>query len=159
LKVVKKGKAPYSYLNYDFNGKLKAHKTKGCIFDYTMYKPLRRILVSNPYLCPTCMQEIKSIESKIRTSNLNPQLSIQIENVLKKDWMGSLDERESPFYNLRKLYKYDIDHNSGFYKDWKEKFRESVSSKLAEWTVGNIFGGIIGGIIVVIFFYLFKIKP
>ena len=57
------------------------------------------------------------------------------------------------------MYKYDIDRNSGFYKDWMEKFRESVSNKLAEWTIGNILGGTIGGIVAVIFVTIFKIKP
>jgi hypothetical protein len=92
-------------------------------------------------------------------ANVKPlHLSQQIEEILTKEWMGSPANRDTPFYNLQKMYKYDIDHNSGFYKGWKEKFRESVSEKLAEWTLGNILGGIIGGIIVVIFFALFKIK-
>jgi hypothetical protein len=148
------------FLSSDFNGNLEAHKTKGCIFDYTRYKPERKILVSSPGLCSRCKQEIHSIETQIHAQTTHlVSLSQQIEKVLSRGWMGSPEQRETPFYNLRRIYKYDIDRNSGFYKDWKEKFRESVSDKLAEWTVGNIVGGIVGGIIVVIFVAIFGIKP
>ena len=148
------------FLNSDFNGNLESHKTKGCIFDFTRYKPERKILVSSPGLCSRCKQEIHSMETQINSQTTDSVfLSQQIEKVLSREWMGSPQERETPFYNLQRVYKYDIDRNSGFYKGWKEKFRESVSDKLAEWTIGNIVGGIVGGIIVVIFVGIFGIKP
>jgi len=53
-------------------------------------------------------------------------LSQQIEKALSRGWMGSPEKRETPFYNLKRIYKYDVDHNSGFNKKPLERFRDSI---------------------------------
>ena len=73
--------------------------------------------------------------------------------------MGNLEKRDSAFYNLKKMFKYDIDRNSGFYKKWHEKFRDTIVDKSAEWTIGPIIGGFIAGMITVFFVVVFNIKP
>jgi len=61
--------------------------------------------------------------------------------------MGSLDIIDSPIFNLNKLYRYNTDRNSGFSKKPWEKFRDSVIDHSAEWIVGTIGAGVVGGIL------------
>jgi hypothetical protein len=147
-------------ISYDFNADLTPHKTKSCIFDFTRDKIQRRILVSNPILCTTCRNTLSILEKNIQTkTGIQIALINDIEDLLNREWMGSPEKRDSPLYNLKKLYKYDVDRNSGFYKNWTEKFSEAIVDRLAEWTVGNVAGGIIGGLIAILFIVIFGIKP
>ena len=63
---------------------------------------------------------------------------------------GKSRKRESRIYNLKKNYRYDIDKNSGFYKNRIEKCHDSVMDKLPQWIVGIIITGIITGILVIL---------
>jgi hypothetical protein len=47
------------FFNYDYKGSLRPHKDKGCIFDYTYYKPNKRISISNPGLCIGCNEKLR----------------------------------------------------------------------------------------------------
>jgi hypothetical protein len=115
------------------------NETRGCIFDWTGYKPHRRILVSNPNLCSSCKDKVLCLDTTIR-KQMKTKLSIyeDINQVLSKKWMGSVTERNSPVYNIKKNYRYDIERNSGFYKKPWEKFRDSIIENTAEWTIGGI---------------------
>jgi hypothetical protein len=65
--------------------------------------------------------------------------------------MGNPKKRDSPFFNLKKIYKYDIDRNSGYYKKATEKFRDSIVDNSAQWIVGSLIGAIIAGLVAVVF--------
>jgi hypothetical protein len=146
------------FINLEFHGTLDWHaSTKGCIFDYTYYKPQRRILVSNPLLCPSCKNSLLELENKIRTQTKNSVgLCRDVQNLINKEWMGSLETRDSPLYNLKKNFKYNVNRNSGFYKSRIESIRDNILDNIAQWIIGSIIGG--GGLIVTIIFLIFGIK-
>jgi hypothetical protein len=131
--------------------------TRGCIFD----RKHRRTSVSNPSLCFDCQQKLSLLENSIREAWEARKLPLvdDIKTIVSREWMGNPEKRDSAFYNLKKMFKYDVDRNSGFYKKWYEKFRDTIVDKSAEWTVGPIIGGFIAGMITVFFILVFKIKP
>lgn len=61
-----------------------------------------------------------------------------INKVVAREWMGCPEVRDSPVYNLKKIYKYDIDRNSGYYKKWTEKIRDSIQDNTSPWIVGGL---------------------
>ncbi len=133
------------------------HKvSRGCIFDFTH----RRGSISIFKLCFGCMKKLSKLEVLIKNNDKNNDINLvgDVNTILSRKWMGTYEKRDSPLFNLKRIYKYDIDKNSGYNKDWKEKFRDSISDKFAEWTLGNIVGGIIGGLITALFFIVFGLS-
>jgi hypothetical protein len=127
-------------LSHEYNGSLYQHEvdtTSGCIFENTQLKTYRRISVSNPLLCFKCKEQIQDLDNKIKNKT-GISLKDEVDNILSKEWMGSLEKRDSPIYNLKRNYKYNIDLHSGFYKTQWEKFRDSITEKSAEWIIGGI---------------------
>jgi hypothetical protein len=124
--------------------------TRGCIYDGSLFKANRRFGISTPNLCMDCIDRIKKLDQSI---NKNTKVHIPvyegISKVLNKDWMGKPDERGTPLFNLKKDYKYDIDRNSGLYKSFFEKFRDSTVDNLPQWIVGTLISGVIGGLLIV----------
>jgi hypothetical protein len=87
------------------------------------------------------------IDGNLRNKKSN--LLRNLESVLNNTWMGSPDQRNTPFYNLKRNYRYDIDRNSGFHKNLIEKFQDSIIDNLPQWIVGTLIAGIIGGILAI----------
>jgi hypothetical protein len=136
--------------------------TKGCIFDFTNYKSDRRILISNPNLCSDCRLKLTLLETLINEKlgkGKRIPLMDHLNKIISRTWMGKLDEKDCPFYNLKKVYNYDVDHNSGFNKGFLEKFRDSIYDKSAEWTIGTIITGIGSGIAALILYSIFGKPP
>jgi hypothetical protein len=132
------------FINREFHGLLGSHHpliTKGCIYDFTIFKPDRRILVSNPYLCSVCRKRMSNLEEIInhKTSS-NIAFSDGINKILVKEWMGDIEKKDSPLYNIKKNYGYDINRNSGFNKKWWEIIRDSILQNTSEWIIGGIIG-------------------
>jgi hypothetical protein len=141
----------FSNEKYDHENQQDKYLTRGCIFDYTQNIAHRRILISNPELCSYCKSKIKTLEDNISKKINKPyNLTSDIEKILNRKWMGTIDERDSPFYNLKKMYKYDIERNSGFYKTRIEEFRDNITNHLPEWVIGTIITGMITGLLVVL---------
>lgn len=129
------------FINYNFNGSLKPHKTRGCVFDFTPYKPHHRILVSNPTICLHCKTKIEQLQGEIHEqTGIDLILFDGIKEVISRKWMGSLKELDSPIYNLRKNYKYNVDLNSGFYKKPLEKAKENIKENSIIWLVTGLIG-------------------
>jgi hypothetical protein len=150
-----------SSLSRAFSGCLYFHLpliTKGCIFDFTKVKDHRRILVSNPILCSVCEDRILSLEREIKNkTGKDLRLFADVKSILSREWMGSLRKVNSAIYNLKRNYGYDVDRNSGFYKNPWEKFRDSIIDKSAEWIVGGIFTTLVGGLILAYFAKIFSL--
>lgn len=104
--------------------------TKGCIFDFTTDKRDRKITVASEFICSECKENI--IES------LGEDGLEEIEKMITKEWMGTTDEHDSPSYNLKKFYKYDIKRNSGFFKTRKEKIIDSIIDEVPTSVVNKI---------------------
>lgn len=138
-------------LSHEYKGSSHQHDVdtnSGCIFENTQLKAYRRISVSNPLLCFQCKKQIQDLDYKLKEST-GISLNEEVDKILSKEWMGSIDKRDSPLYNLNRNYKYNIDLHSGFYKTTLEKFRDSIIENLPEWIVGTVITGIIGGIFVI----------
>lgn len=125
----------------------KFHKvTRGCIFDFTH----RRASVSIFKLCYGCRNRLSYVEKQIRNKCKDVNLLKDVTTILSKEWMGTPEKRDSPIYNLKKIYKYDIDRNTGFNKRLREKFIDSVTDNIAQWTIGTVATGLIGIILAII---------
>lgn len=125
--------------------------TRGCIYDYAGWKRERRFSISTPNLCMGCKDRTKKLENAINIQG-QQRLSLydDVSKVLKMDWMGKPDSRNTPLFNLKKDYRYDIDRNSGLKKNFYEKFRDSIIDNLPQWIVGTIVTGIIGGLLILL---------
>jgi hypothetical protein len=106
----------------------------GCLCDKNTPPDEWRIRISNPSICFPCKARLKLIEKEIPHKGLVEQ----IDRVLSRKWMGSPDSRDTPLYNLRKNYGYNVDHNSGFNKTWFEKISDNIADNVAQWIVGGI---------------------
>jgi hypothetical protein len=141
----------FSNEKYDHENKKDRSLTRGCIFDYTEFVRHRRILIANPALCSLCTSKIEKLETLI-SNDIKVHFSLldDIKNILNRKWMGTIDIIDSPFFNLKKLYKYDVDRNSGFYKSWIEQFRDNILDHIPEWTVGTIITGTITALLIIL---------
>ena len=132
----------------------KSHKvTRGCMFDFTH----RRASVSIFKLCFGCQKKLGLLEKLIRQKdyNWNVNLVDDVSTIVSKEWVGTPEKRDSPLFNLKKMYKYDVDRNSGFYKKWHQRIKDSMIDNLAQWIVVPT----IAGIISIILYVIFGIKP
>lgn len=128
-------------LSYSYGGGLTSHQneTRGCVFDFTKWKSHRRILVANPQVCEMCKQKIIQMEKNMENENkIKMNLVDNIQKLISHDWMGDLETRNSPIFNLKKNYGFDVDANSGFYKKPWEKIRDSIEENTATWIVGGL---------------------
>ena len=137
-------------LSYDYGGSFFTHEqwiTKGCLNDFTNLKPHRRTIISNPNLCEECKYKLDDLDKTIRNFYKEISLKKDVQNILSKTWMGDPNLRESPLFNLKKNFKYDIDRNSGFYKNTKEKVRDTIIENLPQWVIGSLLTSVITGIV------------
>ncbi|RDC65459.1 hypothetical protein [Adhaeribacter pallidiroseus] len=109
--------------------KLDSHNdTRGCIADFTRQKYDDRIDIILGYICEEHTNDIKQFYGEGYLNDL--------QYVISRKWIGSIEEKESAAYNLKHIYKFDINKDSGFNKTlWdkiKAKFYEIPGSLIAE---------------------------
>ena len=93
-------------------------ETRGCYLDYASKKKDNRVDVSLGYVCENCRSEIKeSLGNKYVTC---------FENMCSRKWLGEVSDKGSPAYNLKKFFRVDLDKDTGFYKTFREKVRDSL---------------------------------
>jgi hypothetical protein len=63
---------------------------------------------------------------------------------------GDIEKKDSPLYNIKKNYGYDINRISGFNKKWWEIIRDSILENTAGWVLGTLVSGIITGILILL---------
>jgi hypothetical protein len=61
-----------------------------------------------------------------------------------------MEKKDSPLYNIKKNYGYDINRNSDFNKKWWEIIRDSILENTAGWVLGTLVFGIITGILILL---------
>lgn len=61
-----------------------------------------------------------------------------------------MEKKDSPLYNIKKNYGYDINRISGFNKKWWEIIRDSILENTAGWVLGTLVSGIITGILILL---------
>jgi hypothetical protein len=68
-----------------------------------------------------------SLEAKIR-NQVGGELHLcqDIRRILSRRCMGNINKINSPIFNLKRNYGYDVDRNSGFYKSPWGKVIDSI---------------------------------
>ena len=62
---------------------------------------------------------MKNLEDIIHNNtSKNIKFCEGINKILAREWMGDAEKKDSPLYNIKKNYGYDINRNSGFNKKW-----------------------------------------
>jgi len=58
---------------------------------------------------------LQSLENGIKGDTPPTEIDLfkNVKEVLSMKWLGSIEERNTPLYNLKRNYRYDVDRNSG----------------------------------------------
>lgn len=123
-----------------------SHKdTRGCIADFTRQKYDDRIDIILGYICDEHKREIKDYYGEDYLKD--------IEFVIERNWIGDLETKNSPAFNLKHIFKIDIFKDSGFEKTWWDK----VKGKFYEMP-GTIISEVLKFILIALLtFYLIKL--
>lgn len=119
--------------------------TRGCIADFTRQKYDDRVDIILGYICEEHQIEIKKYYGEEYLKDL--------KYVLERNWIGDLKTKNSPAFNLKHVFKFDIFKDSGFDKT----FWDNIKGKFHELP-GTLVGEIIKLLLtVLITYYLIKI--
>jgi hypothetical protein len=100
-------------------GEVKEHQvTRGCFLDYAYNKKDNKVDVALGYVCDECRVHLQNSIGKEATSC--------IEGMCSRKWLGEVEEFGSPAHNLKKFFKVDLDKDTGFYKTFWEKVKDSL---------------------------------
>ena len=84
----------------------------------------------------TDCRELESIIKEQTETDIS--FNDNIKNALYLKWMGRINKTNSPLYNLKKNYRYDINRDSGFNKTRLEKIRDLVKDNASKIIVGAL---------------------
>jgi len=87
--------------------------TRGCVADFTRDKHDDPIDITLGYICDEHKAEIKELYGE--------EYLKETINILERKWIGYIDDKNSVAYNLKHVFKFDINKESGFNKNWFEK--------------------------------------
>ena len=94
-----------------------SHKeTKGCIADFTRNKCDDRIDILLGYICEDHTNEIKEF--------YGDNYLAETQQVIDRKWIGDIEEKGSVAYNLKHVFKFDINRDSGFNKTFLDKIKD-----------------------------------
>ena len=118
------------------------HKeTVGCIADFAGNKYDDRIDIALGYICERHQDEIRTV--------FGEQYLDETIMVLERKWIGNLDEKGSVAYNLKHIFKFNIEKDSGFNKTAWDKLKEKFYE-----IPGNIVGEVLKVILTAFITYL-----
>lgn len=100
--------------------------TRGCVADFTRNKFDDRIDITLGYICDEHKEEILEIfgDEYLKETIL----------ILERRWIGNIEENNSVAYNLKHVFKFDINKDSGFNKNWLDKVKEKFYDIPADLT-------------------------
>lgn len=90
--------------------------TRGCIADFTRQKYDDRIDIVLGYICEEHKKEIETFYGL--------EYLEQIQLVIERKWIGDINDKESVAYNLKHIFKFDINKDSGFNKNCWDKMKD-----------------------------------
>lgn len=90
--------------------------TRGCIADFTGNKYDERVDIALGYICTEHQNEIRLY--------YGDQYLKDILYILSRKWIGNIDEKGSIAYNLKNIFKFDINKDSGFNKNLWDKCKD-----------------------------------
>lgn len=112
----------------------------GCIADFTRQKYQDRIAITLGYVCEEHKEKILQVYGKDYLE--------QFLYVISREWIGKIDENGSVAYNLRSIFKFNINKDSGFNRTRWEKLQSNFYE-----IPGTLTGGALKVIITVILTY------
>ena len=109
---------------------LDSHRdTRGCVLDYTGWKPDDRVDIALGYICDSDRTHIRQ--------RLGDSFLEEMHSVISRKWIGSTNDHGSVAYNLKHYFRFDIDRDSGFNKNFweraKAKFDEVQARDLKQY--------------------------
>lgn len=88
-------------------------ETRGCIADFTRNKYDDRIDIMLGYICEEHKAEIKVFYGE--------EYLKEVQFIIDRKWIGSIAEKDTVAYNLKHVFKFDINKDSGFNKTFWQK--------------------------------------
>ena len=99
------------------------HTTKGCIFDFCSNLSEAKFKSLSGRICSECQEII--------TKNCNSKLLIDLQLLLKKNWLGKVQEPSYASITSKKL-GYDLFHTKGISPTLGEKIRETLQDEIVK---------------------------
>ena len=91
-------------------------ETRGCLMDYTFFKKDDKVDISLGYICDECKSQINNV--------LGEDLTLCIEKMSSRDWIGEVEQTGSVAHSMKKFFKVDLNRDTGFYKTFGERAKE-----------------------------------
>jgi hypothetical protein len=119
-----------------------SHKeTYGCVLDYTRIKQDDRVDIAMGYICDE--------DRKMILKNKNVKYLNDIQFIISRKWIGTVNDIHSIAYNLKHYFKFDIEKDSGLKKSFWQKSIDSLSDLPKEFLI-ILFGTIISILLFII---------
>jgi len=100
-------------LTMDFS----SHKdTRGCINDFTRQKYDDKIDIALGYICEEHSSKIKQFYGEDYFKDM--------QFILGREWIGNIEEKNTVAYNLKHVFKFNINKDSGFNKNFWDKIKD-----------------------------------
>jgi hypothetical protein len=93
-------------------------ETKGCIGDFTRKKHDDKVDITLGYICEKHTEEI--------IKYYGSEYLKEFQYVIERNWIGSIKKKGSVAYNLKHIFKFDINKDSGFNKSRWGKIKEKI---------------------------------
>jgi hypothetical protein len=87
--------------------------TRGCVADFTRNKYDDRIDIVLGYICEKHQIEIRLLYGE--------QYLTETLAILERKWIGNISEKDSVAYNLKHVFNFNINKDSGFNKTFWQK--------------------------------------
>jgi hypothetical protein len=115
--------------------------TKGCLFDFTAELTDARHKVLNGFICSYCR--------KLMAKDGSPGLADELETVLRRDWLGSPTDPESPA-SIASNLGYDLFRAKGLKATPWESFKHTFSQEGAKQATTVVAGLLFTALVVVL---------
>ena len=134
------------FLYFDTCKDHRSHRdTRGCILDYTRLKIDDKIDITLGYICDD--------HKKTIIENRDEEYLDQFLKIIEMEWIGSSSKEGTVAYNLKHIFSFDINKDSGFEKGYWERAMGHFD-KLPFDTINNIFKIFISAAIAALLLYL-----
>ncbi|HCB00874.1 MAG TPA: hypothetical protein DEP19_00685 [Anaerolineae bacterium] len=104
--------------------------TKGCLEDFTASLADARYKILNGFICKYCRDSLEK--------DGYPKLADELEKILSKNWLGKIDEINSPA-NITKKLGYNLFITKGIEQTVVEKFWETIQEEGSKQIIQLVF--------------------
>ncbi len=111
--------------------------TRGCYMDYTYFKKDDKVDILLGYLCDECKDEIASHAGEDYFNDMSL--------VISRSWIGDINTHNTVANNLKSHFKFDINKDSGFNKNFWEKAKDhfvEIPKEIIVLAIGVLIGAV-----------------